>query len=530
MATPKVSVLMPIFNTREQSLREAIESILDQTFTDFELLIVNDSPQNTDLEHVVRSFTDPRIRYFCNDENIGLERSTNKLISFALGEYVAPFDHDDISLPQRLQAEVDYLDQNPAVGVVSAQFEVFGVENWTSENPISSDDIRQGLEQVSCISHTTAMFRKSVLTDNHIAYEPEFFPAASYRILTRVALVSDVHNLPEVLLRYRMDGTNTSLQFADERSTARERVRLSYIRHRRDIEQLADLFSFDHVTCLLGRWYDNGYTRHYKATRNGDEFFIKASAESLANEYQMTSELFAVDGTHFVEPVALHEGPVQYLVMRWMDGVNLEDFLSQSQPSVGAPRNDALFQDLKAIADALAQADIVHRDIIPRNLLVCDGQLRLTDLYFAVHFNDYHEYDYVEHDIALIGSLGESFALGVCLWDDAYSLTRVAELIGGKQALKSPDVIHISDRIGERTITVDPKILMNNVRRFRNKSIVCATRAGQLEEQVTEKASTIAALQSEIESIRHSRSYRLGHAIGSPYRALQGLFSGRTPH
>ena len=92
----KVSVLMPVYKTNEQYLREAIASILNQTFTDFEFLILDDCPNDT-RERIVKPYEDKRIKYSINEKNLGISASRNKLIEMAQGEYLAIFDHDDIS-------------------------------------------------------------------------------------------------------------------------------------------------------------------------------------------------------------------------------------------------------------------------------------------------------------------------------------------------------------------------------------------------------------------------------------------------
>jgi glycosyltransferase involved in cell wall biosynthesis len=118
MLKPAVSVVMPIYNnTQEEFLREAISSILSQTFTDFEFLILNDSPDNTKLDNIVKSFHDKRIRYYKNKKNLGISGSRNKLIELAKGEFLAIFDHDDISLPDRLEKQVEFLNAHPEIGV-----------------------------------------------------------------------------------------------------------------------------------------------------------------------------------------------------------------------------------------------------------------------------------------------------------------------------------------------------------------------------------------------------------------------------
>ena len=189
MNEPKVSVLMPIYNTPIEHLKESIESILNQTFTDFEFLILNDSPDNQALDEFVNSFDDKRIRYFKNEKNRGIEYSTNFLIKQAKGRYLAIFDHDDISLLERLEKEVDFLDENPDYGVISGQFEVFGVENWTSKNPLTDVELKELLKTVSCISHTSLMIRAEVLRKNKIINPIVIIPNISKNIFNRLIFI-----------------------------------------------------------------------------------------------------------------------------------------------------------------------------------------------------------------------------------------------------------------------------------------------------------------------------------------------------
>jgi glycosyltransferase involved in cell wall biosynthesis len=148
LTIPKVSVLTPIYNTNPEHLREMIESILNQTFTDFEFLILNDSPENIELDKIVKSYKDERIKYFKNEKNLGITPSRNKLLKMARGEYVAIFDHDDISVPDRLAQEVEYLDTNPHISVVSGWLQYFGDRNDTLKNPEHDLKIRTFLTQI----------------------------------------------------------------------------------------------------------------------------------------------------------------------------------------------------------------------------------------------------------------------------------------------------------------------------------------------------------------------------------------------
>ena len=179
---PRVSVLTPVYNTNPAHLRQCIESILNQTFKDFEFLIINDSPENKELERIISSYKDNRIKYIKNDKNIGISASRNKLLKQAQGEYIAIFDHDDISVPDRLKWQVDVLDKNPAIGVVSGWMKFFGKENFVWQTPENDLDIKINMIQNCCAAHTAAMIRKSVLTDNNIVYEDFFSPSEDYRL------------------------------------------------------------------------------------------------------------------------------------------------------------------------------------------------------------------------------------------------------------------------------------------------------------------------------------------------------------
>lgn len=223
---PRVSVLTPIYNTNPQHLREMIESILNQTFTDFEFLILNDSPSNKEIEKIVKEYSakDKRVKYYKNTKNMGITPSRNKLLKMAKGEYIAVFDHDDISVPTRLEKEVAYLDANPYIGVVSGWLEYFGVDNMVQKAPEFDTDIRVMLCDTCYVAHTAAMIRKSVLVDNKIEYEEFYTPAEDYQLWARLMEVTHFHNIQEVLVKYRWDGNNTSSIGSDKIERARRAV------------------------------------------------------------------------------------------------------------------------------------------------------------------------------------------------------------------------------------------------------------------------------------------------------------------
>ena len=212
---PKVSVLTPIYNTNPDHLRECIESILNQTFSDFEFIILNDSPDNLEIEKIVLSYKDKRIKYLKNEKKIGITKSRKKLLDCSCGEYIAIFDHDDISLPMRLETEVNYLDKHPNIGVVSCNTQWFPANNQTN-HPVDNLAIKITLTHSNVVAHTAMMIRRSVLDYSNIRYEEEYSPAEDYMLCIRLMEYTMFHNIPDVLLKYRFTDDNTTNKIWDK--------------------------------------------------------------------------------------------------------------------------------------------------------------------------------------------------------------------------------------------------------------------------------------------------------------------------
>ncbi len=220
MNHPKVSVLMPVYKTNPEHLKSAIESILNQTFKDFEFVIVDDCPKD-DREKIIKSFNDDRIRYVKNKTNLGITPSRNRLIDMARGEYLAVFDHDDISLPDRLEEQVKVLDTHPEIGVVGCYVERFP-DTKTARYPEQNQDIEFYLMQGCAIAHTGAMIRKSALGE--IRYEEEFTPCEDYRLWCQLIGKTKFYNIPKVLVKYRWYEGNTSKKQSKKMADATKNI------------------------------------------------------------------------------------------------------------------------------------------------------------------------------------------------------------------------------------------------------------------------------------------------------------------
>jgi len=225
----KVSVLMPVYNTQSEHLRASIESILAQTFTDFEFLILNDASTDPRVEEIVLSYSDPRIVYAVNERNLGISGSRNRLLDMAKGEYLAVMDHDDIALPDRFEKQVNYLDAHLHVGVLNTQFSYVGREK-VSKLPMDDITIKKHL-MIHCggMCHPSCMLRRSVLEEHGIRYEEIFTPAEDHAIFCRLIPFTTFAALPDVLLQYRAWEGNTSNRKARNMEAAKAGV-LSFAR------------------------------------------------------------------------------------------------------------------------------------------------------------------------------------------------------------------------------------------------------------------------------------------------------------
>ena len=218
---PKVSVLMPVYKTPEIFLKEAIESVLAQTFADFEFLILDDCPTDETCQKIISSYKDKRIKYSRNEINMGISGSRNKLVSMAEGEYIAVMDHDDVCMPDRFEKQVAFLDAHPKIGVLSARVEHFPKKKYPKD-PLDNDTIEKTLFFHNCITHPACMMRKSILPAK--PYLEELTPCEDYALWTGLIGKTKFATFPDILLRYRKHKTNTLSLLKKETENARRLI------------------------------------------------------------------------------------------------------------------------------------------------------------------------------------------------------------------------------------------------------------------------------------------------------------------
>jgi glycosyltransferase involved in cell wall biosynthesis len=211
---PRVSVLIANYN-KEAFIGEALESILGQTFTDFECIIVDDCSTDTSWD-IIRKYAsqDPRIACYQNTHNIWISLTRNRLLDFAQGEYIAWLDSDDRAHSDRLEKQVQFLDTHPHHGIVGSWISLINSEwrlTWTKELPVDDTEIRKQWYVRNSLNQTSLMMRKRCIEKTGY-YNMNMDPAEDYDFYVRAGAHCLLANIPENLTHYRIHTENTSLR------------------------------------------------------------------------------------------------------------------------------------------------------------------------------------------------------------------------------------------------------------------------------------------------------------------------------
>jgi len=211
---------MPIHNTA-QYLRASIDSILSQSFKDFELLIIDDASTDNSGE-IVKNYQDPRIKYVQNYDNLGVARTLNRGLDMVTGDYIARFDGDDISAPKRLERQFSYMEKNHDIGVVSSWYDMIGrYKGVTVRQPCGASCVRASLMLQNPVCHSASMIRRRVLFDNGLKYDNTFNYSEDYDLWSRISEHAGLDNIPEILLKVRIHNESVSRISSDKMSAQR---------------------------------------------------------------------------------------------------------------------------------------------------------------------------------------------------------------------------------------------------------------------------------------------------------------------
>lgn len=201
---PAISVLLPFYNARDY-LKLSIESVLEQTYKDFELILINDGSSDDSLA-IAESFADHRIRIINSPLNKGIVASLNIGLEQANGHYIARMDADDLCSPMRFEKQIEFLERHLEIGIVGCSAQLIdgqGNKIGFHRMPISSLEVRWNSMFICPFLHSSILMRKVILEKNSLKYDAFYYPAEDYELWGRFLEVSEGANLPEMLINYR---------------------------------------------------------------------------------------------------------------------------------------------------------------------------------------------------------------------------------------------------------------------------------------------------------------------------------------
>lgn len=243
--SPKLSVVMSVYNAAK-FLRPAIDSILGQTFSDFEFIIIDDGSTD-DSKKIIKSYKDPRIKLISR-VNKGLTASLNEGFGLAVGEYIARQDADDISLKERFQLEVDFLDKHPDIGLVGSNY--IAVDEAGKKEVVTSNIFTHPADLKACLvlcnqyGHGSIMLRREILkkVSGVKGYDAKVGHVEDYDLWVRLSRVTNVANIEKPLYKWRKVASSVTHSKLEEQVrltfVVRDKAFLHYLKHRRDYSLL----------------------------------------------------------------------------------------------------------------------------------------------------------------------------------------------------------------------------------------------------------------------------------------------------
>lgn len=211
--TVKASVLMPVYND-ERYIHDAIDSILHQSMANFELIIVNDGSTDATLR-ILKSYTDPRIQIVSHAQNKGRPFARNTALEAANGKYAIWMDGDDISHPQRIEKQVDFLDAHPEIDICGCAVQCFQNRQDTIRYPHTPEHVRAGIIWGPTIPNSASCIRLSSVRKAQLRYSEELLRAQDYAFWIDALLGANLQavNIPDVLFHWRYFHRPTSMAY-----------------------------------------------------------------------------------------------------------------------------------------------------------------------------------------------------------------------------------------------------------------------------------------------------------------------------
>lgn len=202
---PLVSVIIPTYNSSKY-IKKTLEGILEQTYSNLEIIITDDCSKDNTLE-IVKKYKDERIKIFTNEKNLGISGNLNKGVKLSNGKYIAMMDADDWSYPYRIEKQVKVMEENPNVGLCSGYMDICDEDlnfKHTRTYPTKDEDIRKTLLRYNPISHPAAMWRKEILLKTNLYPLDVNNTCHDYAVIFEISQFGEFKNIPKPLIKYRV--------------------------------------------------------------------------------------------------------------------------------------------------------------------------------------------------------------------------------------------------------------------------------------------------------------------------------------
>ncbi|MDR1763360.1 MAG: glycosyltransferase [Dysgonamonadaceae bacterium] len=280
VSNPLISVIMPVYNA-EKYVREATESILAQTFKDFEFIIIDDA--STDgTKAVLDSISDGRIRRINNSSNLGNYRSRNAGLEISKGKYICVMDADDISVPERLEKQLHFMENNSQYAAVGSDL-VFFSETLlprSVQRLRDSQEIKVQLLKDNVCTHPTLIIRREILNRHCVKYDENYYYSADYKLLADISRIGNITNMPEYLLFYRQHLQQITVSKQREQQIYRDRIQvlqLDVLKLRPSVEEMI-------IHSALMNVYPLSQSQLEKAEKWCNKLLLKNSKLNIFNQ------------------------------------------------------------------------------------------------------------------------------------------------------------------------------------------------------------------------------------------------------
>ncbi|MFD1037204.1 glycosyltransferase family 2 protein [Virgibacillus byunsanensis] len=288
MDQPLVTVFIPLYNC-EAYIQDALKSIIHQTYTNLEILIIDDGSTDNSV-NIVNSYTDSRIRLIKNRSNKGIPYTRNVGLEESNGEYMAIMDADDISYVTRIEKQVDFMENNLNIDAIGSYYNIFGgrFNKVMKPKSITSEEIKAGLVLLNRIANPTSFIRLETLRKYGIRYNSAYFVAQDYDMWVQISKVGNLFILPEVLLKYRTGHSNITKKSKADKVIQRKQINDSI---HEDILSFYNFNLTEEELSIFNEFFNDNY--HSKISDN--TLIRLPSLLASLEEYNRRNKLFNED-------------------------------------------------------------------------------------------------------------------------------------------------------------------------------------------------------------------------------------------